>query len=91
MGREVPQLEGEREDKRQDKQPAGGLPSSRMLRNGILISVALSVIALTIISLLTMDRRTFDALRSLRPLTWPWPSSWAALAPSGRLSGCACW
>lgn len=67
MSREVPQLEGEREDKRQDKQPAGGLPSSRMLRNGILISVALSVIALTIISLLTMDRRTFDALRSLRP------------------------
>ena len=63
MGQEEPQREAER----QEGQPVGGLPSKRMLRNGILISVALSVIALTVISLLTMDRRTFDALRSTRP------------------------
>ncbi len=46
---------------------AGGLPSSRMLRNGVLIALGLSIVALTSIALLTMDRRTFDALRYLHP------------------------
>lgn len=68
MGQENPEPQTECEDNRGGRQALGGLPSSRMLRNGILISLALSVIALTIISLLTMDRRTFDALRSTRPV-----------------------
>ncbi len=67
MGHQPREPEEERAEQPESDVPPGGLPSSRALRNGILIALALSVIALTVISLLTMDRRTFDTLRSVNP------------------------
>src|SRR4030042_5170856 len=52
----------------EDKGPVGGKALDRSrLRRGLIIAVSLSAATLIIISLVTLDRETFDALADLSP------------------------